>query len=55
MVIKLEPGSEPQALRNALEKIQKQSKRPLDLKAFVGILPKKENPLDFQKRLRDGW
>ena len=55
MVIKLEPGSSPEALRKALEQIRQQPKKPVDLRPFVGILPVKENPLDFQKRLRNEW
>jgi hypothetical protein len=55
MVITLEAGSSPEALRKALEAIKKQGRKRADLKPFVGILPVKESPLDFQKRIRKEW
>jgi len=52
MKIIVDQGSGAEKIIKAIKKMQKQPVQKKPLQAFVGILPRKEDPLEFQKRLR---
>jgi hypothetical protein len=53
MKIVVEQGSGSGKLIKAIKKIRNQPDQKIPLRNFVGILPRKEDPMEFQKRLRD--
>ena len=53
MKIIVEQGSGSGKLKDALKKIRSKPDRKSDLQSFVGILKAAEDPLNFQKRLRN--
>jgi hypothetical protein len=53
MKIIVEQGSGSDKIKDALKRIRSKRGRKLNLQSYVGILKRKEDPIEFQKRLRD--
>ncbi len=51
MKIIVEQGSGSGKIKDALKKIRNKRGRKLNLQSYVGILMRKEYPIEFQKRL----
>ena len=53
MVLVLKPGATKQQMQSIDKKLQK--KTSVNTKKYCGIIQLKQDPLDIQKQLRDGW
>ena len=55
MVIVIKKGSGKKEIQNALAKLKPQKKDGFDAKKHAGKVVWKEDPLEYQKKLRNEW
>lgn len=55
MVTTLKYGSKDESLSKLLERLNKRSRRGINVKKYAGILKLDKDPLSIQKELRNDW
>jgi len=55
MVTTLKYGSQKDSLSKLLDRLNKRSRKGIDVKKYTGILKLDKDPLAIQKELRNDW
>ena len=55
MVTTLKYGSKEECLSKLIERLNKRSRRGVNVKKYVGILKMDKDPLSIQKEMRNDW